>query len=113
MGASMFALEVCYHNRTEQGFYDTKEEAERELKALLPKLGSDRFMRNNDTSAVHLIATPAGDWAVVCDKVESTRVVDWKEWIRTTSEVTRLQEQKKIDFEIKKTQAMLNSGLTP
>ncbi len=72
----MFALQICCHATFHQVFFTEQAEAQAQLDALAPKIGLDRYSRNDKDLGNHTIKCVTGDVVVACEKVEVARIVD-------------------------------------
>jgi hypothetical protein len=110
--SSMFKLEVSFEYGSAQHFlFATREEAEREMAAISPKLGRHFYGRNEDDEKTHVIASPAGNATVVCSKIVCVRVVDQGSFDDSSESYHRRRVDAQIDYEIRLRKAMKAAGL--
>lgn len=73
----MIELHIGCHAQTHRIAFADREAAQAELDRLIPLLGRDKWGSNGKSEApTHTIKCPAGDVALVLDKIETARLID-------------------------------------
>lgn len=112
-----FYIELGFHATTHRvAFGDDKVAAERELAALVPKLGKDpleRFDRNSKYEDTHTIVSPTGDTVVVPAKIQVARVLDGTLWNDLVGPDDDRLRERDIEWAVRKKKALAEVTAEP